>query len=211
MRSVRQLTPELFPSAAALLAEAFHSNPAHVYICPDPQTRFEKLEWLLGRNLRRQPELRTSFCLADGTHVIAMGFWTRSTAPRIGILRQLRAGLLAAPFRLGPGDFLRALEVAREVDLGIERAVPDRAFWTLNNMVVHKDHRGSGIGSRLLREQLSFVSETEPDHAIALSTQRPENVVFYRRLGFQSVSEHTIGTGRRAFRNWRMRYTPAAE
>jgi hypothetical protein len=115
MRPVRQLTPELFRSAAALLAEAFYSNPAHVYICPDPRTRFERLEWLLGSNLRRQPELRTSFCVVDGTDVIAMGFWTRSTAPRIGIRQQLRAGLLAAPFRLGLAGFSRLFEVAREV------------------------------------------------------------------------------------------------
>ena len=36
---------------------------------------------------------------------------------------------------------------------------------------------------------------------IALSTQRPENVTFYQRLGFEPVLERVIGSGSGAFRN----------
>ena len=199
---VRALTPELLASAAALLADAFFANPAHCYLCPDSSTRRAQLEWLLGANLRLQPDLRASFCLADGSTVNAMGFWTRSTAPGIGALAKLRAGLLAAPLRLGWAGVRRLFEVTREIDRDLEQALGDRPYWYLNNMVVRERLRGAGVGSRLLREQLPIVAALEPSWSIALSTQREQNVVFYRRLGFRVASERRIGTGPAAFQNW---------
>ena len=209
LAGVRPLGPSLLPSAAKLLAEGFFDNPAHVYICPDPLTRAAQLEWLLGANLRLQPDLEMSFCLSEGDRVDAMGFWTRSTAPKPGLLRQLRAGLLAAPFRIGWSTFQRAFEVARANERHVHRALGAQPFWYLNNMVIRKQLRGGGVGSRLLREQLGVVSAREPGWAIALSTQRPENVVFYHRLGFRTVLEESIGSGPRAFRNWIMVFQEA--
>ncbi len=210
MQPVRPLTPDLLASAAELLAESFFSNPAHIYICPDPRTRLEQLEWILGGNLRLQSDLRTSFCLVEGRTVEAMGFWTRSSGPKVGLLRMLRGGLLVAPLRLGWTGVQRLFEVAREVDRHLERALPGRPFWYLNNMVVRKHLRGTGVGRRLLRQQLPIVSAMEPSFAIALATQRPENVAFYQRLGFEPVWSEMIGSGPRAFRSWIMVFTPAA-
>jgi GNAT superfamily N-acetyltransferase len=208
--AVRPLTPDLFESAAELLAEAFFTNPAHTYFCPDPRRRRGQLEWLLGGNLRLQPDLRASFCLTEGRVVEAMGFWTRSTAAKVGTLRQIRGGLLAAPVRLGWANVRRLFEVLREVDRHLELSLGDRPYWYLNNMVVREHLRGSGVGTRLLREQLPIVAEREPAWEIALSTQRPENVTFYQRLGFEPVLEQVIGNGPGAFRNWVMVRAPAS-
>jgi GNAT superfamily N-acetyltransferase len=209
VQPVRPLTPDLLASAAELIAESFFDNPPHVYICPDPRTRLAQLEWMLGNNLRLQ-DLRTSFCLAEGRTVEAMGFWTRSGSPTPGILRMLRGGLLMAPLRLGWTGVRRMFEVTSAVERHVERALAGRPYWYLNNMVVRKHLRGTGVGSQLLREQLPIVSELEPSFAIALATQRPENVVFYQRLGFETVLSERIGSGPRAFRNWIMVYSPAS-
>jgi len=211
MIAVRQLTPELLEPAAALLAEAFFTNPAHTYICPEESKRLGQLRWLLGGNLRIQPDLRASFCLADGRVVNAMGFWTRSSAPKLGTLSKIRGGLLAAPRRLGWSGMNRLFEVTREIDRHLERALGDRPYWYLNNMVVGESLRGSGVGTRLLRQQLPLIAEMAPENAIALSTQRPENVTFYQRLGFEPVLEETIGSGSGAFQNWIMVCPPAAQ
>jgi GNAT superfamily N-acetyltransferase len=208
VQPVRPLTPDLLASAAELIAESFFDNPPHVYICPDPSTRLARLEWLLGNNLRLQ-DLRASFCLAEGRTVEAMGFWTQS-GPRPGLLRMLRSGLLMAPMRLGWSGVRRLFEVSGGVDRHLERAMAGRPFWYLNNMVVRKHLRGTGVGSRLLREQLPIISELAPGHAIALATQRPENVTFYQRLGFETVLTEKIGSGPRAFQNWIMLYSRPA-
>lgn len=209
LRLVRQLTPELLPSAAALLAEAFFTNPAHVYLCPDLRTRLARLEWLLGRNLRLQPDLRASFCLTEGSVVNAMGFWTRSTDPGIGNLRKIRAGILAAPLRVGLRGVWRLFEVTRGIDRHLDAALGARPFWYLNNMVVREHLRGGGIGTRLLRDQLRIVQKSDPRAAVALSTQRPENVTFYARMGFRVAGGDVIGRGPGAFRNWIMVRPPA--
>ena len=89
---VRLLAPELFPSAAELLANAFYNNPAHVYVCPDSPARMGQLTWLLGANLRAQPDLTSSFCITQNSAVIAMGFWTQPCSQRVGLVRKIRFG-----------------------------------------------------------------------------------------------------------------------
>lgn len=201
---VRRLTPELFPSAGRLLADAFFTNPSHVYLCPDARKRRAQLEWLLGGNLAIQPDLGTSFCLVDGGDVVAMGFWTRSDARKISRFRMIRGGLWRAPFRLGRSGLRRVFEVTGAVDRELHRALGRRPFWYLNNMVVAEKLRGNGIGGGLLRDQLAVVARAEPAFEVALSTQRPENVTFYRRLGFHVFGDTTIGSGDHAFRSWTM-------
>jgi len=208
MTTTRPLTPDLLASAGGLLAEAFFTNPAHVYFCPDETKRSAQLEWILGGNLRLQ-DLGASFCIAEGPVVDAMGFWTRSDAPAVGLLRQLRAGLAATPIRLGWTGTRRLFEVTGAIDRQLEQALGDRPYWYLNNMVVRERLRGTGIGTGLLRQQLEIVREREPDRAIALTTQRPENVTFYQRLGFEPVLDQMIGRGPDAFRSWVMCYAAA--
>lgn len=205
MMATAKLTSEMIPSAARLLAEAFLTNPAHVYICPNLETRLMRLEWLLGTNLRMQPESQASFCLADGAKVRAMGFWTKSKDPKIGVLEMLRVGLLRAPIRLGFGGTRRMLEVASEIDESAEVAMSDTPYWYLHNMAVREDLRGSGLGGKLLADQLDVIANQEPSAVVVLATQRMENVTFYGRLGFEVVTESIIGTGSLTFTNWIMR------
>lgn len=203
MQQSNRLGPELFSSASDLPAAAFHSNPAHVYIFPDETDRQSRLRWLLGGNLRAQPNLDRSFCLADGHRVNAMGFWTHSASPSPGLFHQLRAGLLLAPIRLGVSGMRRMYEVTRSIERHLESALPG-PHWYLNNMVVHGRLRGRGVGTDLLSEEIRKVSALSPESSFALSTQREENVVFYGRLGFEVKHSEIIGTGSHLFRNWIM-------
>jgi GNAT superfamily N-acetyltransferase len=201
---VRQLAPDVLSGAAELLAEAFYSNPAHTYICPDEGARSRQLQWLLGANLRAQPDLTSSFCIVRDSTVVAMGFWTRPHSESVGLMRQILAGLLRAPFVLGLGGFGRLLEVSAAIDLHRDRAMGQRPYGYLNNMAVREDLRGNGIGSQLLRDQAVALRARSPEMPLVLSTQRSENVTFYGRLGFETVSEERIGKGDGAFRSWTM-------
>jgi GNAT superfamily N-acetyltransferase len=208
LHAPRRIEPALIPSAAELLAEAFFTNPAHVYFCPDPDTRRARLEWLLGGNLRIQPDLAGSFCRAEADRVDAMGFWTRPDRPTARWLAKLRAGILAAPFHLGLEGLRRLGEVTRAIDDQRDRTLGNTRHWYLNNMVVRQELRGTGIGTRILGEQLERLAGEDPGAAAALSTQRDKNVVFYARLGFEVVLDEPIGRGDSAFRNWIMLRPP---
>jgi len=168
---VRQLTPKLFPSAAELLAQAFFTNPAHIYICPDKAARIAQLEWLLGGNLRLQPDLSAISCIAQGSVVDAMGFWTRPRSPEIGIKSKIRAGILAAPFHLGLRGVRRLLEVTSEIDRHRDQALVGQSYWYLNNMAVREKHRGQGIGGKMLSEQLYALAERDPKAVAGLAQE----------------------------------------
>ena len=210
-RPVRDAAPEAllrpdFESASALLTAAFFTNPAHVYIFPDEARRSRSLHWLLRRNLENQDPLEHSFCVVEsagaaGRRVVAMGFWHAPGAQSVSIRAMLRPSLLALPFQCGLEATRRALEVTSLLEA--ERASAIRQAWFLNNMVVAEQLRGSGLGTKLLKRELRERVDPSGQPAL-LATQRPENVVFYRRLGFEVVSERVLGSRSHAFRNWMM-------
>lgn len=186
-----------------LLADAFHTNPAHVYICPEEETRAARLRWFLGRNVEIQARVGKGFCIVDARGLGAMGFWHAPGTKEPGLGMMLRYGLWLAPLRIGMASVRRMTEMIDRVEKRRAEVLAGREAWYLHNMVVRGDLRGTGVGSGVLGSELRRVFALRAAPAI-LNTQRPENVVFYRRLGFEVCAEETIGAGPHAFTNWMM-------
>lgn len=208
-----QLTPKDFDRAADLLADAFYDNPSHAYIFSDRHNRLELLKWGLKANLRLNLASSTaighSFALAVSDQspgmreIRAMGFWYPPQRSPIGLIDKVKSGWAIAPFKFGWQTYQRLLEVMNEMDRIKASVLSSHKSWYLNNMAVAKELRGTGIGTQVLKHQLEFVVEPSGCSAI-LMTQRAGNVVFYQRLGFQVVTESTVGSGTDAFTNWCM-------
>jgi GNAT superfamily N-acetyltransferase len=208
--AARELTPDLHAQAGELLAEAFHTNPAHVWICPDEQTRARKLRWFLGRNVEIQARVGKGFCVVDDRGLGAMGFWHAPGTKEPGLAMMLRHGLWLAPFRIGLSSVLRMMDMLEHVEARRRTLLAGREAWYLHNMVVRRDLRGTGIGSALLASELPRVFALKACPAV-LNTQRPENVVFYQRLGFEVAAEQRVGSPSDGFFNWMMLHPgPAA-
>jgi GNAT superfamily N-acetyltransferase len=200
------LTAEDRESAAELLTEAFFDNPAHAFIYPDPATRRERLRWLMYANLGAQLELCRSFGEKDEPGAIAaMGFWHAPGAPKASAEMLARFGFLEMRILHGADAFARMSESVAELEERRTRCLSGRESWYLNNMVVARAYRGRGAGSRLLRRQLDEVVDPSGRPA-SLTTQRPENVVFYRRLGFEVADQDSVILGADSFPNWIMIY-----
>ncbi len=204
MDAIQSISSGHIPLAASLLADAFYDNPAHVYICPDDKRRHRNLCWLLGTNLKLQPDLSHSFCVMHEQQVRAMGFWTRSTDAELSTWDMVCGGLYQAPFRLGISGVRRLFEVTSATHRHLQLGLGDSDYWYLNNMAVSKEVRGTGLGARLLEQELETLEAGGVFESAALVTQRPENVTFYQRLGFQVVWEDRIGSGANEFVNWTM-------
>jgi predicted N-acetyltransferase YhbS len=71
----------------------------------------------------------------------------------------------------------------------ITRAQP---HWYVHLMAVHPDLQGQGYGSRLLARVLAQTLERDPHLPTVLTTHLPENLVFYRRAGFETIGERTL-------------------
>jgi len=202
--AARELTRDLHAQAAVLLAEAFHTNPAHVWICPDEATRAERLRWFLGRNVEIQARVGKGFCVVDERGLGAMGFWHAPGTREPGLGMMLRHGLWLAPLRIGMSSVLRMMDMIEHIEARRREVLAGRDAWYLHNMVVRGDLRGTGVGSALLGAELARVFAEKACVAV-LNTQRPENVVFYRRLGFEVAAEDRVGSeGHGGFVNWMM-------
>jgi GNAT superfamily N-acetyltransferase len=215
LQTLEPLEARDFASAGSLLAEAFHDNPAHIYLFPDEGRRARTLGWLLRRNLEVQAPLAHGFCISRaaespaGRRVVAMGFWHAPGEPTVSPRALLRPGFLAVPLRCGLDTTRRMIEITGILEEEKRRAVGSTPVWFLNNMVVSKELRGSGVGSEMLGRELR--ERIDPTgQAAALATQRPENVSFYRRLGFE-VAGFRERSGRHSppFPNWTMVRPPA--
>ena len=204
---LKSISPDLYPSSAHLVAASFFDNPAHIYLCPDAQTRIEQLTWLLGVNLKLQLNLGAeSFCIADNSTVRAMGFWTKPNEVKVGLTEKIRGGLLKVPFKMGWTGFKRVLEVSAGIENHLVKTMGNtQPYRYLNNMVIQEDMRGKGLGANILEKQFAAIQATEKDAIFALSTQRYWTVKFYERLGFEVLLEEKIGQGDLAFTNWTMR------
>jgi GNAT superfamily N-acetyltransferase len=206
-----ELTPKDFARAAHLLAEAFFDNPSHTYIFPNPDTRLKLLQWGLKANLKLNltppKNIGHSFAIVEGdrslgtSEIKAMAFWHLPECGSISLFHKIASGWLIAPWKLGRKNYRRLLEVMSAIDRIKDRVLGDRRAWYLNNMVVAKELRGTGLGTALLKNQLQSVVEPSGFPAI-LMTQREANVRFYQRLGFEVATESIIGMGESAFTNW---------
>ncbi|PSB12282.1 hypothetical protein C7B62_02375 [Pleurocapsa sp. CCALA 161] len=206
-----ELTPQDFDLAAVLLAEAFYNNPSHEYIFVDPSTRLKSLRWGLKANLKLNLSppmpIGQSFALVESDQppgirqIKAMAFWHPPESSSLGLIAKVRSGWLLAPLKVGRATCQRLSEVMTAIDQIKEQVVAQKQTWYLNNMVVERKLRGTGIGTQLLSQQLQ--SRVIPSGFPAiLMTQKEMNVRFYQKLGFKIVHKSTIGIGQNAFINW---------
>jgi ribosomal protein S18 acetylase RimI-like enzyme len=75
-------------------------------------------------------------------------------------------------------------------------------------VVVNAAYRRKGIGSFAVNSCLDEVCATENHcHLLGLTTQLPENVSFYSRLGFEVINEGEVVFEKNRYYNWNMKCT----
>jgi GNAT superfamily N-acetyltransferase len=62
----------------------------------------------------------------------------------------------------------------------------------LEDLVVHRDHRGRGLGMRLIEHAVAFAREKKFLRITLLMDPNEELLAFYRRLGFVDSSLHPM-------------------
>jgi len=211
MADDRVFTPTLLTAhdrdaAADLLTEVFFDNPGHTFIYPDAASRREQLRWLMYANLGAQLAVSRSFAEKDAHgNIAAMGFWRAPGTPKATREQLGQFGFLEMPVRHGQETFTRMVQSFEELEKRRMTGLGGRESWFLNNMVVSPAYQGTGVGTRLLREQLERVVDPS-GYPASLTTQKPQNVSFYRRLGFQVTDDRPIGSASSSFPNWIMIY-----
>ena len=165
------------PAAARVLCLAMLSCPIHlaVFQGQDDEVRREQ-EWMFIKLLRRYPGLV---------------FVGRRAGQIVGVLRMRSChGSRASGAAVNEGALKdRAARVSYWQNVWAYHD-PKQPHWHLGPVGVVPSHQGSGVGTALMRY---FCHQVDVRQAAAyLETDRPENVRFYQKFGFDLVNEIDI-------------------
>jgi GNAT superfamily N-acetyltransferase len=161
-------------------AQAFRDDPLIVWLFPHAKRRTAILRWYYQVNIRDLIRSGEVWCSDDR---VALAKWQPPGSTRISFARALRL-FAAVPvlFELGPSlpSAFRAMQT-------VERHRPEQPHWYLSGLGTHPDYQRRGYASALLTVVLKRCDDAGlPAY---LETGRPENVVFYRRFGFEESGE----------------------
>jgi ribosomal protein S18 acetylase RimI-like enzyme len=191
---VVRLPTERLGEASALLARAFHDDPAWSWVLPNARRRAALLPWLF----------QTGFEVADAEvwttrdDLLGVARWLPPGQPHVHLAAMLRA-LVATPLRVREATN-RFFAYGRAVETMRARAVHE-PHWYLAGIGVDPPYQGRGIGSALLAKGTDAADAA--GLPCALLTNSESNLAFYGKRGFEVVLEgRTPDDGPRA---WMMR------
>jgi len=198
--AICELSSQELSAAAAVLGRGMRDNPLHLRVFgDDPPAREAALTRLFDALLRRH--LTTDAAVVLGAFV---------DGTLVGVCAMVRPGrcqprfadkLRLLPSLLGSGGMALTLRVIDWTSQWSKRD-PDTGHWHLGPVGVDRALQGQGIGSRLLTEFCARMDALPS--ASYLETDKPENVVFYEKFGFQVIGDAAV----MGVPNWFMVRTP---
>jgi ribosomal protein S18 acetylase RimI-like enzyme len=193
---VRDLRPEEVPEAVGVLARGMRDNPVHVAAYGDDPEHRLRCHARLMRGVFRVFSAQQPICaIRDGTLVGVTGVAPAGTCQPSATQR----------LRLLPGVVASGPRTAARVSSWISswaKRDPDEAHVHLGPLAVDAHLQGQGIGSLIMQEHCRRLDGARD--VGYLETDKPENVRFYKRFGFEVLGkEPVIGVP-----NWFMRREP---
>lgn len=188
---VVRLPTERLGEASALLARAFHDDPAWSWVLPSARRRAALLPWLF----------QTGFEVADAEvwttkdELLGVARWLPPGQPHVHLAAMLRA-LVATPLRVREATN-RFFAYGRAVEAMRARSVTE-PHWYLAGIGVAPEAQRQGIGAALMRPGLDAADEA--GLPTVLLTNSEANLSFYTAHGFEVVREgRTPETGPHAW------------
>lgn len=206
---IEKIQKEEQGEVATILTDAFESNPAYGLIFARKDKLREGLLWLFKTNLfllnRRIPVTRVVKEKVDGKII-----GTFSLLPPGGIKSEfsdyLKIRLTYFIANFGIKTLYKMLGMDSYNKELLTKAIKTKDYYYLSMVAVKEDYRGTGIGSLMIMSCLKELRSAERKCPIVgLTTQLPENVTFYSRLGFQKLDEGEVQFKQDCYYNYNMK------
>lgn len=182
--TVVRLREEDIVLASHALAEAFQDDPLQTYVFPDARERAERSPAHFEAFVRYgllYGEVLTTVGAPKGAAV-----WLGPDAWEITPARATSAGLDRLPAAMGQAAADRFFSVLAAIEPHHHRDVP-AAHWYLLVLGVSPAAQGGGIGRALIQPVIDRADAAgQPCY---LETAQPNNVPFYKHLGFRQIVE----------------------
>jgi hypothetical protein len=188
-------------AAANLLTRAMLRYPVFDYVVSGAPSGATGIPSTRAQENQREAKLRHVFrfilriairhgeVVAPSRNIEAIAVWATSTKLRLPLVEALRAGFLTLPIGAGMQTTRRLLNLAKQKQAH-RRKILDCPYHLLDMLAVDPTLQCKGYGRLLLEAKLD---ELDRVHAQCyLETSDLRNVGYYRRHGFDLMSEHSI-------------------
>jgi len=208
--SIERIQINEFAEAAKVLTDAFSTNAAYSLIFTHGDKLKDGLFWLFKTNLfllNRKQKL-TRVVKEKGSHEI-IGLYTLIPPGGVknNIVDYFRIGLFGFIRKFGFSTLLKMLGMDSYNKELLTKSIGAKEYYYLSMVALKDEYRGKGIGSYMIRCCLDELAKSKKDcRLLGLTTQLPENVTFYSRLGFRLIDEgEAIYKGDRYY-NYNMKF-----
>ncbi len=195
---------------AALLADTFETNPAYALIFKKKDTLWDGLYWLFKTNL----------ILINKRGTVTSVAKEKATGNIIGVYSLLPPGGVKSAFsdywhidlpqfivKFGFGTLQKMLGMDSYNKQLLNEAIHTNEYYYLSMVAIKQEYRGGGIGSFMIRNCIDELKSRERKcHLVGLTTQLPENVTFYAKLGFQKLNEGEVQFKENRYFNYNIKY-----
>ncbi len=182
--------------ACEVMGRAFRDDQLLEYLVPEDAKRARLAPSFVGKVVR--------YCLSYGEvyttpAVEGVACWLPPGHSSPTFTGMLRTGLLTEPLKFGWAGFRRFMGMVSYTEKVHKQAVPG-PHWYLWGLGVEPSEQGKGIGGALMQPILARAAAD--DLPCYLETQNESNVPFYRKHGFEVVSDGEVP--KRGLRVWAM-------
>lgn len=194
---------------AQMLADTFTANPAYASIFRNKGKLRNGLYWLFRTNLfLLNKRVSVTNILKDTSSKEIIGVY--SLLPPKGvkftIADYLQVGIPQFIFKFGLSPLVRMLELDSLNKKQLKDMIGVNEYYYISMVAIRENYRGTGLGSMMLGNCLGKLKEEkETCSVVGLTTQLPENVEFYSRLGFRLLDEKEIQFRESKYYNYNMR------
>lgn len=197
-------------NVSTILANAFYTNPAYAAVFKDKPQLKEGLLWLFRASLlinnQKQP---LSMVVKEKSSGEIIGTYTlippQGVKGSISIYRKIGLGNFISKF--GFSTLIRMLKLDSINKNLLDKSLENSKHYYLSMVVIKEEYQGKGIGSLVLKQAINSLLDSDlACRIIGLTTQLPENVVFYSRLGFSKLDEGYVAFRESKYYNYNMKY-----
>ncbi len=206
---IDKLKESEYEEVATILVDAFESNLAYASIFVNKDRLRDGLFWLFKTNLfliNRRLSVTKVVRMKNSREIIGVF----SLLPPNGVKSEFRDY-----FKIGLPRFIMnfgfsALRTMLKMDSLnkqlLTNAIGTNEYYYLSMVAIKANYQGYGIGSYMIDDCLQQLrSINRICHIVGLTTQLPENVTFYNRLGFQKLDEGEIQLKKGCYYNYNMK------